>query len=237
MTRHMFSTARMRSLACMLLAPISLFLPWIVRRALLVHVFGYDVHPKSRIGFAWTFPGQQLILKEGASIGHLTVCRGLRRLEIGPHGRLGPLNWVTGHDGGGEGQSFEEVKGRRSELLVDEHAAITRRHFIDCTDMVWIGRFTIVAGYRSVLLTHSVDIDSGRQTCAPIRIGEYCFVGTNSVLLGGAVLPSFCVLGAMSMLGKPLKDQYRLYAGVPARPVKALEADAGYFTRARGRTF
>lgn len=225
--------------ACLrtVVSPITLVLPWRARRALLVRLFGYEVHPTSRIGLAWVFPSQQLVLKEGASIGHLTVCRGLGRLEIGPHGRLGPLNWVTGYTGEGPEKLFEEVSGRRSDLVIEEHAGITRRHFIDCTDAVTIGRFTTVAGYRSVLLTHSIDITTGKQTCAPISIGEYCFIGTNSVVLGGAVLPSFCVLGAMSLLGKRLEEPYRLYAGVPARPVKILEPKSGYFTRSRGRAF
>jgi acetyltransferase-like isoleucine patch superfamily enzyme len=88
-----------------------------------------------------------------------------------------------------------------------------------------------------VLLTHSIDVTTGWQTCAPISIGEYCCIGTNSVILGGAVLPSFCVVGVMSLLNKRLEEPYRLYAGVPARPVKTLEPNSGYFTRSRGRAF
>ena len=184
------------------------------------------------------FPTEELVLKEGASIGHLTMCRSLRRLKLGRRGRLGPLNWVTGYkSSGGPDQLFGEVRDRRSDLVIDDDAAVTRRHFIDCTDAVSIGRFTTVAGYRSVLLTHSIDIATGKQTCAPIYLGEYCFVGTNTVILGGAVLPSFCVLGAMSLLNKQLKESYRLYAGVPARPVKILDPDSAYFTRRRGRAF
>lgn len=220
-----------------ILPPVIVLLPWRIRRGLLVRMFGYDLHPTSRIGVSWVFPTEKLVLGEGASIGHLTVCHGLRRLEIGPHGRIGPLNWITGYRSGGSEKLFEEVKSRRSDLVIDEHAAITRRHFIDCTDAIKLGRFTTVAGCRSVLLTHSVDVASGRQTCAPISIGEYCFVGTNSVVLGGAVLPSCCVLGAMSLLNKRMEEPYRLYAGVPARAVKTLEPDAGYFTRTRGRAF
>ena len=36
-------------------------------------------------------------------------------------------------------------------------------------------------------------------TAAPITIGDYCFVGTNCVLLGGSVLPSYSVLAAKSL--------------------------------------
>ena len=51
-------------------------------------------------------------------------------------------------------------------------------------------------------MTHSIDLAAGRQASAPVVIGEYGFVGTNCVLLGGSVLPERCVLGAKSLLNK-----------------------------------
>ena len=47
-----------------------IFAPWPLRRRLLKLLFGYDLHPTSRIGKSWVYP-KQLVLKEYASIGHL----------------------------------------------------------------------------------------------------------------------------------------------------------------------
>ena len=65
-----------------------------------------------------------------------------------------------------------------------ESAAITKNHHIDCTNTIEIGAFSTVAGYQTQFLTHSIDVLENRQHSAPIRIGPYTFVGTNSVVLG-----------------------------------------------------
>ncbi len=77
------------------------------------------------------------------------------------------------------------------------------------------------------------DIKENRQTSRPISIGDYCFVGSNSVLLGGAALLNYWVLGAKLLLNKSYTQTYRLYGGVPAR-VQFLSPDCGYFNRRQG---
>jgi hypothetical protein len=59
-------------------------------------------------------------------------------------------------------------------------------------------------------------------------------VGSNSVLLGGAALPNYCVLGGKSPLNKAYTQTHRLYGGVPARELSVLSADCGYFNRRKG---
>ena len=115
-----------------------------------------------------------------------------------------------------------------------EHSAITHRHLIDCTNSVVIGKFTTFAGFQSQILTHSIDIENNCQSSAPVRVGDYCFVGTNSVFLGGSALPDYCVLGAKSLLNKGFTETHQLYGGVPAQPIKKLPPDWKYFTRSEG---
>jgi acetyltransferase-like isoleucine patch superfamily enzyme len=105
---------------------------------------------------------------------------------------------------------------------------------IDCTARVRVGAFATIGGFRSQFITHSIDLQRGRQSSEPIDIDEYCFVGTNCVLLGGSSLPHHSVLGAQSLLNKKWDVPYRLYAGVPAKPLKALPPEMEYFRRAEG---
>jgi len=105
---------------------------------------------------------------------------------------------------------------------------------IDCTARVRIGAFATVAGFRSQLITHSIDLEAGRQSSEPIDIGEYCFVGTDSVILGGSVLPHHSVLGAKSLLNKKWEAPFHLYAGIPAEPLKELSQEMKYFRRTEG---
>jgi acetyltransferase-like isoleucine patch superfamily enzyme len=119
-------------------------------------------------------------------------------------------------------------------LVLGEHAAISNRHMIDCTARVVIGRFTTFAGFYSQILTHSIDLEKGRQSSEPVEIGEYSFVGTNCILLGGSVLPDRSVLAAKSLLNKKHSEPQTLYGGVPAKPIKALPANWAYFQRTAG---
>ena len=220
----------------LLLQLLCVFLPWPLRRRVLSLCFGYRIDPRSRIGFAWVYPGQ-LILEEGASIGHLTVCKGLDLLHLEKHASIGRGNWITGlstKQPGPGPHPFSHQPDRVSALIVQEHAAITNRHLIDCTHQVTIGAHTTFAGFHSQILTHSIDLKHNRQHSSPVRIGTYCFVGTNVVILAGSVLPDGAVLGATSLLNKAYAETHQLYAGVPARPVAALDPGLAYFHRTTG---
>lgn len=210
----------------------SLLLPWELRRRFLEWQFGYSIHPTSRIGLAWILP-RRLILEEHARIGHLTVCKNIDLLHLGAHALVGQLNWITGFPTG-PSRHFAQQPERRPELIVEKHAGISSRHFIDCTARVRIGAFSTIAGYRSQLVTHSIDLAAGRQSSEPIEIGEYCFVGTEAVVLGGASLPHHSVLGAKSLLNKKWDAPYQLYGGVPAKPLRELPQDLEYFRRQEG---
>ena len=216
---------RWKLIVCLL----TLWLPWHLRRVLLQSLCGYRLHPTCRIGLAIVCV-EELVMGEHSSIGHLTVCKGLRRLHLGAHASIGRLNWITGFPAENK-TFFAHQSDRVPELIIGAQSAITHRHIIDCTNAVHIGAFTTVAGFRSQILTHSIDLMDCRQSSAPVTIGDYCFVGTDCVLLGGSALPAYCALGAKSLLNKALTETHWLYAGVPAKPIKSLEPDLKYFQR------
>lgn len=213
----------------MVLKVLVVLLPWRLRRILLIRFFGYDLHPGARIGLAWIFPAR-LVMGLGARIGHLTVAKGMDLLTMGEQASIGRLNWITGYPSN-RPPHFTHQPERRPVLEMAPHSGITNRHIIDCTDRVSIGSFSIVAGFRSQLLTHSINIATNRQEARPITIGRYCFVGTASTILGGAVLPDYCVLGANTLLNKRFSVTHRLYGGVPAVELNELDPDLPYFKR------
>lgn len=215
-----------------LFALFSMFLPWPLRRAILRGMFGYEIADDSRIGLSLIYP-KQLVLKSGARIGHLSVCKDIDRLELGEAASIGNLTWITGFPSGTRGH-FEHQTDRKPELVLGAHAAITNRHLVDCTASIHIGAFATFAGFASQLLTHSINLETSRQEAYPITIGDYCFVGTNCVLLGGSALPACSVLGAKSLLNRAYSDRFYLYGGVPAKPIKALPETMAYFQRKTG---
>jgi len=195
---------------------ILLLLPWKMRRVFLEQQFGFQIHPTARIGLAWILPSR-LIMEENTGIGHFTVAKNLNLLHLKAHATIGRGNWITGFPPG-DSPHFASETERRPELVMGEHSAITHRHLLDCTNAINIGR----------------DIAQNRQVSRPISVGDYCFVGSNSVLLGGSSLPDYCVLGAKSLLNKAHAQTHRLYGGVPARELSVLSPDCGYFNRRQG---
>ncbi len=211
---------------------ILLVVPWGVRRHILVVLFGYKIHPTARIGFSIICP-ERLEMDQRARIGSLTMCKGISLLKMGAESYIGNLNWISGFPAS-DSTFFSADIDRRPELIVGDHASITNRHLIDCTNSVQIGDFATFAGFRSQILTHSIDLYECRQASKPVIIGNYCFVGTGCILLSGSVLPDYCVLGANSVLNKAYADTHFLYAGNPAMAVKTLPMEMGYFIRTTG---
>jgi serine acetyltransferase len=209
-----------------------LVLPWTLKRWALQRFFGYQLAATARIGYSWVFP-KQLIMDEQAAIGHGNVMIHLDRVVMGVAATIARGNWVTGFPKNGA-RHFQHQPERQPELILGDHAAVTKNHHLDCTHSIQIGRFTTVAGYGSQFLTHSIDVVANRQDSKPIRIGDYCFVGTDCTVLGGASLPDRSVLGAKSLLNHACEVPGQLYAGVPAKGIKALPEDAGYFHRTTG---
>ncbi len=195
---------------------------------------GYELADTSRIGLSWIFP-KKLVMKAGARIGHLTICKDIDLVQMEESASIGNFDWITGFPSGPHPSGhFGHQADRRPELLMEPHSAITNRHFIDCTERIRIGTFGTVAGFASQLMTHSVNLELSRQEAYPITVGAYCFVGTNCVLLGGCVLPDCSVLGAKSLLTQAFTDGHYLYGGVPAKPIKALPETTKYFHRTSG---
>lgn len=208
-------------------------MPWTVRRRLLIKYMNYEIHPSARIGISWIYP-TKLIMHEGARIGNFNVAIHLDRVELDCHSSIARGNWITGFSSQEASRHFQHQPERKSSFSVGIHSAITKNHHFDCTSPISIGAFATLAGYQSQLLTHSIDVYANRQDSKPIEIGDYTFIGTNCVILGGAVLPSYSVLGAKSMLNKPYKEEWKMYAGVPAKPIQDISQNAKYFSRDLG---
>lgn len=212
-----------------------IFFPWRLKRWVYMHVFGYKIDRSARIGFSY-IGCKHLEMEKHSKIGHLNIFIHLNTVILGAYSSIGRGNWITGFTTDNSNTShFIHQKGtREAKLSIGMHTAITKNHHIDCTNTITVGNYTTIAGYSSQFLTHSIDIYKNRQDSHPIDIGDYCFVGTNCVVLGGATLPNYSVLGAKALLNKELVDTFSLYGGNPAKFVKKIEESALYFQREKG---
>lgn len=216
----------------LILSLLCLVFPWNVRRVILNATLGYKIHRTAKIGFSIVIP-DHLEMGPHASIGHLNICKGLKDMILGEESIISSMNWITGLPTRAN-DFFKHSTGRNPSLYLGDHSAITTRHYIDCTDQISVGKFTTIAGLNSQFLTHSINLMGSYQDCSPITIGDFCFVGTNSVVLPGSSLGNNSVLSASSLLNKKFSEDYLLIGGIPARPIKTLPKDMGYFHREKG---
>lgn len=205
-----------------------------LRPRILNLVPGFRVHPTSSIGRSFLCPTASLIIGPHARVGHLTLVRNLDRLELGAHSALGNLNFVSGVPRGSGDPYLAAAPDRQPELVLGERAVVTNRHYFDCADSIRLAEGSVIAGLRTVFLTHGLHLATGEQRCDPVRIGRGSMVATTCVILKGSVLPDFCVLTPLSVLRKAHSETHRLYSGNPATVVSELDPGAGYFRNAMG---
>lgn len=216
-----------------LLSLLIMFLPNKIKNFSYRFFFNYQLHESVCIGFSLIL-ADQLIMENNSKIGHFNVIKGAAEVSLGESATIGNLNWISGFPVNTQSLHFSDQANRSPKLLIGNHAAISNRHLIDCTDTVTIGNYTTLAGFRSQILTHSISIVDSRQRSGPVNIGNFSFIGTASIILPNTNLPSFSLLGAGSVLNKKYIDEFYLYAGNPARPLKKLEQNAAYFSRKIG---
>jgi acetyltransferase-like isoleucine patch superfamily enzyme len=156
----------------------------------------------------------------------------VRALRLEDGAEIGNLNWITSLP---EGETGHFDQARLPEIVLKRESALTNRHYIDCQDQITIGEFSTLAGVRSTLWTHEIDIEGCRQKAQPVSIGAYCFIGSSVTLTAGSAVGDRIVVGAGSVVTRKLDRGPALYAGTPARYIKPLPESAGYFARTRGK--
>jgi len=196
-------------------------------------VLGFDISVDARIGFSFV-ACQNLIMGSGSVIRHMNVIRGNMTVRMRPKASIGQFNWITS---GNTDPRYFQGFDRHSELILGDESSITSRHILDCTDRIEIGRFTTFAGYRSTLLTHSIDYRTAKQSCRPIKIGDRCLFGSNVVVLMGAMVADRTVVGAGSIVAGSAEEELGLWVGAPARRVRELTGEEAYFTRQDGHIY
>jgi len=97
--------------------------------------------------------------------------------------------------------------------------------YIQGFDKVTIGDYSIMAP-NSAIITGNHDIyNLEKHIVAPVKIGQYCWVGMNSVILPGVILGDHVVVAAGSIVNKSFPDGYVVIGGTPARVLKIIEPE------------
>ncbi len=207
-------------------------LPSRVKVSLGRKLLGWDVDPTAYLGRSIVLVGH-LSMGPGASIGPLNVIKDLEELRLAEGASIGSRNWIVGIPRAADASSevFPRSPRRRPSLRMGKHAMITVAHEIDCSDLVDMGDHSALAGFRCVILTHSLNLVRDRFVTGAVEIGHHTAVMSGSTLLSGTRVPSRCVVSAGSVVNTPLTEELTFYSGNPAEAVRRLPETLGIFHR------
>lgn len=209
-----------------------MLLPWALRRRVLNAVYGYRIDRGARIGFS-LIGCEGFEAADAVRIGHFNLFRNLSSVKLGHAVIIGSWNWISATPRG-DALHYVNQPEREPALIMHDHSSLSARHYLDCTDLVEIGAYSVIAGINTQIITHGIEIERGIQMSGPVRIGAYCFIGSRSTFLKNTALPDRSVLAAGAVVAKPLIGAFGLFGGIPAARIKELPADAAFFNRATG---
>lgn len=95
--------------------------------------------------------------------------------------------------------------------------------YIQGTGKLFIGDYTIVAPNVGIITANHSLFDYNQHVLSTVRIGSYCWLGMNSVVLPNVILGDHVIVAAGSVVTKSFKEGYCVIGGNPAKMIKKLE--------------
>ncbi len=103
--------------------------------------------------------------------------------------------------------------------------AVSGGCYIQASNGIEIGEETIFApGVKIISANHDLNTLACGVPAPPIRIGAFCWLGANAVILPGVTLGDHVIVGAGSVVTKSF-PAHVVIAGVPARVVRQSNSD------------
>lgn len=98
--------------------------------------------------------------------------------------------------------------------------------YIQGAGTVYIGDYVQFRPNVGILSANHDIYDQRKYNAAPITIGDYSWIGMNSVVTAGVILGPRTIVAAGAVVTKSFPEGFCILAGVPAKIVKYLDKDS-----------
>jgi len=202
------------------------YLPMSLKRVIARRVYKWDIHPTAYIGPS-VMTVRHVSMGPGASIGGRNVITNVNELNMAKDASIGSGNMIKGW----WDHPTDKLPDRNPSIYMAEHAQIASYHYIDLVDSLTLGRHAVIAGFRSTILTHTIDILRDKFGAGSVELGDYAAAMSGCMLLAGTRIPSRSIVAAGSVVSTKFTQELTFYRGNPAEAVRSLPERIGYFNR------
>lgn len=112
----------------------------------------------------------------------------------------------------------------KGQLVFGKNVRFNGDCFISCYDEIRLGN-DLMCGWNVSFLTtngHSIIVDGiEKERTAPIVVGDHVWIGSDTVINKGVVIPNGCVCAHHSIVTKSPSEENCLIGGFPAKKLKS----------------
>lgn len=109
---------------------------------------------------------------------------------------------------------------------IDVNPGYSSGCYIQSFGKIEIGDYTQIASNVGIITSNHIPENNKIHTLPKnVKIGKYCWLGMNSVILPGVILGDFTIVGAGAVVTKSFKEGYCIIAGNPAKVIKYLDPE------------
>ena len=99
-------------------------------------------------------------------------------------------------------------------------------NYINAESGIYIGDHTNIGPNVGLVSANHDLIDNSKHVISsPLRIGRFCWIGMNAVILPGVQLGDFTIVAAGAVVTDSFPDGYCVVGGSPARVIKQLNRE------------
>jgi len=200
-------------------------LPKSLAKNMVLKVFGFEISKYCNFCSNLVWNVSRFSMGECAVIRPFNVFRNVG-IEVGDNVVIGSFNWFSSAPALRYLSSFSGI------FKLGSHGAVNSRNYFDCSGGIEFGKFSDLAGVRSIFISHQIDYTNAKQTCERIAIGDYCLISANVKATPGVRVENYCLVAMSSVLTRGVYKSGNMYGGVPAKFIKPISGE--FFNRTKG---